>query len=230
MSAAVMTHILWWACLFALLQASTGELLIAQVLEGSSYNKALTLSNRGNTTLNLQDYSLSIAYNGMEWRSVITPVGNVQLQPDETFTLCHTKISKLAEPLCDRFTTRINFNGNDAIGLERKGTLIDVFGEVSEKNAKMKGFSVANLPNASLDHTNVRISSITVGTTDWKSSSATQWEVFPEDSFVDGGGDVINLSEMGQAEKDETGKDPKTPGSDEGRVSLENHAQIVQLG
>lgn len=213
-----------WVCFFAWLQTCAGDIILSQILEGSSDNKAISLSNRGSTPANLKDYSLSIAYNGNSWRSVANPVGTVTLQPGETFTLCHTKISGIAEPLCDVLKTQINFNGNDAIGLEENGVLKDTFGEESAQNAELKSFPVDGLPGASLDHTSVRLPTVRVGTTDWGKSSAVQWVIYPQDTFVDEDGGLTDLSGRTQSPEETSETDTQGGGSDTGGLETRIHS------
>jgi len=86
----------------------------------------------------------------------------------------------------------VHHNGDDARGLEKTTdegttwTLIDIIGNPDEDPGD--GWDVAGTPSATKDHTLVRKSSVTEGTTDWTTSAGTtaensQWIVYPVDTF-----------------------------------------------
>ncbi len=102
----------------------------------------------------------------------------------------------------------VNFNGDDAIGLFKDGTLIDVIGApVADPGT---GWEVAGVSGGTLDHTLVRKSSILQGNTDWAASSGTttensEWTVYSKDTFSyigfhvsDAGPNVAPLAAAGE--------------------------------
>ncbi len=105
-------------------------LIISEYIEGSSFNKAVELFNPGTAPVDLARYTLRLYSNGSP-----TPTASVTLSgtlaPGATHVLCHPSIAAGALPACQRTSSAvINFNGDDALTLERDGVVVDQFGQV----------------------------------------------------------------------------------------------------
>ena len=107
----------------------TATLIISEYVEGSSYNKALELTNASDNTINLSSYSLHKQTNGAgEWSGALSLSG--ELAPGESFVLCHASAGSAlaAQANMSINHTVLNFNGNDPIGLFKDGALLDIVG------------------------------------------------------------------------------------------------------
>lgn len=187
-----------WACalLAAWLPLTSGSLLISQVMEGSSFNKAVVVSNRGAAPIATMGYSVRLAYNGGGWLEEGFPVNVDVLGPGDMYYICNTKIGKEGVGFCDDFQKQLLFNGNDAIGLFKGGVLVDKVGDETEGGQEegSEGFTVNGVPQATRNHTIVRMNEVVEGTSDWEASSSSQWSIFPEDSLVVSPENVVVIS------------------------------------
>ncbi len=105
-------------------------LLISEYVEGSSFNKAVELYNPGSEPVDLSRYTLRLFGNGATAATASITLDGVLL-PGGTYVLCHPSIAAEALPSCQRTSsTVINFNGDDALTLERDGAVVDQFGQV----------------------------------------------------------------------------------------------------
>jgi predicted extracellular nuclease len=105
-------------------------LFISEYIEGSSFNKAIELFNPGTAPVDLARYTLRLYSNGSPTPSASVTLSGT-LAPGATYVLCHPSIAATALPACQRTSsTVINFNGDDALTLERDGAVVDQFGQV----------------------------------------------------------------------------------------------------
>ena len=103
--------------------------MITQYVEGSSYNKAIEITNMTSSSIDLSNYSLCKQSNGAGgWSKGIVLKG--ELGQGEAFMVAHSKAASDLQSKAD-FTTgssEMGFNGNDAVGLFKNGQLIDIIG------------------------------------------------------------------------------------------------------
>lgn len=92
-----------------------------------------------------------------------------------------------------------SFNGNDALGLFKGTTLIDVFGDehVAATGSSTPVFNVAGQIGAAQYYTLVRKPNVHSGNTDWVASAGTdaassEWIVYPKDDFSHLGSHTMN--------------------------------------
>jgi len=105
------------------------ELLISEYVEGSSYNKAIEIANFTGNTVNLANFSLKKQSNGAgDWASELTLSGN--LTNGDVYVIVYSQAGTTLKAMADLVTTSaaLSFNGNDAVGLFKNGTLTDVVG------------------------------------------------------------------------------------------------------
>ncbi len=175
--------------LFGFQSLIANDLFFSEYIEGSSYNKALEIFNGTGMDIDLSNYQLWQIGNGGNWPEYTVDISGI-LADGEVFVICHPDANPVMLAVADLVVT-LYHNGNDAQGLAKDdgtGTfyLIDTIGE--EGDAPEYGWDVAGVPEATKDHTLVRKSSITEGTTDWTTSAGTtvedsQWIVYPIDTF-----------------------------------------------
>ncbi|GAA4757753.1 MULTISPECIES: endonuclease [Flavobacterium] len=147
------------------------ELYFSEYLEGSSNNKALEITNATGTSINLSAYSIKKQTNGAgSWSTGITLSGN--LANNGKFVIVNSLISSACYSTStanlSTSATEMAFNGNDAIGLFKNGTLIDIIGTF---NGGTADFSV--------DETLRRKTTVTVPKTTF--SKTSDWNVYGTD-------------------------------------------------
>lgn len=156
----------------AISTSTSTELFFTEYVEGSSNNKALELTNKTASSINLSLYSIKKQSNGAgAWSTGITLSGT--LPTNGKFVIVNSSIASTcyAKTTANLSTTstEMTFNGNDAIGLFKNGTLIDLIGTFN-------GGTV----NFSIDETMRRKSSVTAPTITF--NKANQWDVFTTDT------------------------------------------------
>ncbi len=107
----------------------TTDLIISEYIEGSSYNKGIEIANFTGASINLANYSLQKQTNGSgSWSSQLTLSGTI-LNGD-VFVVVHSSADAAMQAEADLVTSSsfITFNGNDAVGLFKSGSLLDVVG------------------------------------------------------------------------------------------------------
>ena len=105
------------------------ELIISEYIEGSSYNKALELTNMTNETIDLTSYTLHKQTNGAGgWSSGLPLSGEISAGASFVIVLNSAAAELLAFSDLTTNNTALNFNGNDPIALAKDGALIDIIG------------------------------------------------------------------------------------------------------
>ncbi len=114
--------------------ASPGTLLITEYVEGSGYNKAIELTNRGDSDLSLEGFTLSLYSNGNTQASATTELGQYgSLAPGKTLVLANTQADQALLDRSDATSSVINYNGNDAIVLTNAdGAIQDIVGTIGD--------------------------------------------------------------------------------------------------
>ena len=164
--------------------ATASDLLISEYIEGSSMNKAVELYNGTGASINLSSYSLSLYSNGST-----SPQSEVNLSGTlangETFVVYHGSAATAIKAQGNlRNDSVINFNGDDALVLEKSGAAIDSVGQT--------GARVNNIADVTL----VRNADVTSGDrviNDAFNPSA-QWTAYPSDTFSKLGAHTMNGS------------------------------------
>ncbi len=144
------------------------------------YNKYLELYNGSSSMIDLTKYTVKLYLNGSSsaGNSVKLDVvsGSGTLEAGGIIVLKYTSAAlELPVGVIAYPTSACNFNGDDAITLEKDGIVIDVFGEVGVDPGN--SWSIAGSGSAAVDKTVRRISSITQGNANWSISSASEWIV-----------------------------------------------------
>ncbi|MFP4479168.1 MAG: InlB B-repeat-containing protein, partial [Candidatus Izemoplasmatales bacterium] len=173
------------------------ELFISEYLDwDGGTNKAIELYNGTNQTIDLSEYSIKTAANGKDtWTNTTpNPLEGI-LQPGETFVLVNSSVSVTElENKANDFTTA-NFNGNDAIGLFKNDTLIDIFGVLGEDPGSAWTIEGGN----TVDATVIRKASVLGPFVD-ESGINPQWDdsqwISMDDSTTNLGSHSINLPLM----------------------------------
>lgn len=155
-------------------------LIISEYVEGSSNNKYLEIYNAGTDAADLSKYTVKMYANGgvsatstatldvATGLGTLAPGGVIVLQNSGATLSLPAGVAAYNSGVC-------NFNGDDAITLEKDGTVVDVFGTVGIDPGD--SWTVSGDAAATKDKTVRRKTTITQGNTDWSSSSASEWDV-----------------------------------------------------
>ena len=198
---------------------STSDLIISEYVEGSSYNKAIEIANFTGSSVNLSSYSLFKTTNGNgSWSSEYSLSGT--LANGDVIVIAHSSASGIS---ADYTTTAVtNFNGNDAVGLFKNGSLIDVVGTPSSS------------ANFGQNTTLRRISSVSSPSTSYDSS---EWDSYSSDTFsglgshsVDGSSDSGGSSGGSDGGSDDNSSDPLTYCDSQGNNVNYEYIDYVAIG
>ncbi|MFP4469125.1 MAG: choice-of-anchor J domain-containing protein [Bacteroidales bacterium] len=154
------------------------DLFISEYAEGSSYNKYIEIYNGTGAPVDLTIYELKIGSNGNLMENSVTLEGT--LEDGGVYVVSHAQASDEILAIANLTSSSvINFNGNDALGLFKDGTLIDVIGVEGENPGV--AWMVAGV-EGTIDHTLIRKPDVCSPTTDWTASAGTnaddsQWIV-----------------------------------------------------
>lgn len=149
---------------------SVSDLYFSEYIEGTSNNKALEITNRTGASISLSAYSIKKQTNGSgSWSTGLTLSGT--LANNGKYVIVNSSISTSCNSSANLSTsaTELAFNGNDAVGLFKNGTLIDIIGTF---NGGTTDFSI--------DETLRRKTTATVPKTTF--SKTTDWDIFTTDT------------------------------------------------
>ncbi len=133
---------------------STGELIISEYVEGSSYNKYIELYNPTDHAVDLSEYVLAKDYNGNNNFEKDKKYLNGILDSKGTIVYANSKADIYKGDLADGLDldSVINFNGNDQIALKKNGKIIDFIGKEGDndfaKDVTLRRKSDINTPSA----------------------------------------------------------------------------------
>lgn len=164
------------------------DLMISEYVEGSSDNKYIEIYNAGSVAANLSLYSIKLYVNGATtaanqatldtlYNTAFLPAGGIILLRNFDAVLpLSSGITAYGSSIC-------NFNGDDAITLQKNGTAIDVFGIVGVDPGS--SWTIDGAASATVDHSVKRKISVTKGNANWDSSSSNEWIVGGKDDASD---------------------------------------------
>lgn len=112
--------------------SNTIDLFFSEYVEGSSNNKALEIYNSINAAVDLSAYTVRLYSNGAA-TSNSSLVLSGQLAAGNTYVLVHGSASATFTARANQTLSGggvVNFNGDDALVLEKNGVVIDRFGQV----------------------------------------------------------------------------------------------------
>ncbi|MBN2829671.1 MAG: chitobiase/beta-hexosaminidase C-terminal domain-containing protein [Candidatus Cloacimonetes bacterium] len=166
--------------------ADPANIYISEYIEGSSYNKAIEIYNAGDSEVNLGFVTVGLISGGGEWSEQSMTLSGT-LAVGDVYVIAHPSANTGILAVTDiTNNTVINYNGDDAIGIFYDGVLVDAVGT----NGADPGtaWDVAGIVGATANHTLIRKSTVTTGTTDWATSAGTnatdsQWIVNDIDTY-----------------------------------------------
>jgi hypothetical protein len=158
---------------------ATPDLFFSEYIEGSSNNKAIEIYNPLSTSVDLSQYTISLFSNGATVPTSLTLTGT--LNAGDVYVIANSLSNAGILAAADLTLSFVsgqfgaNWNGDDAIGLYKGSTLLDVFGVIGVDPGT--NWPVGNA--TTVDYTLVRKSSVTIGVTTW---DPTQWDAYAIDT------------------------------------------------
>ncbi|WP_406663652.1 ExeM/NucH family extracellular endonuclease [Gallaecimonas sp. GXIMD1310] len=156
----------------ALVSPSTlADLVISEYVEGSSYNKAVEITNTGDSAITLDGTDLAVYFNGATTTTARIPLTG-SLAAGQSLVLANPRAD--ASIKADISSGNINFNGDDAVALERDGQVLDLVGIIGTD----PGSAYTDGGKSTKDMTLRRIPGSVAGSFDF-----SQWQAFAKDTF-----------------------------------------------
>jgi len=155
------------------------ELFISEMIEGTAMNKALEIFNPTDVPVDLSNFAIRIFHNG-QLTPIQVPLSGT-IAPKSTHVIAHPAANNDIKARAHEFDTKINFDGNDAIVLEKGGggNYIDKIGEIGV-NPGTAGWTCTS--GSTRDHTLRRKGNIGEGEMDWQNKCRNQWDDHPKDN------------------------------------------------
>ncbi|WP_420315846.1 endonuclease [Ekhidna sp.] len=133
--------------------AAAGVLYFSEYIEGSSNNKALEVANTSGSAVNMSGYVIKKQANGSgSWSGGIALIGT--LNDGDVYVLANASanVEILSKADFTGGNSELTFNGNDAVGLFKDGTLIDILGTFNSaatyaQDVTLRRNDVINAPN-----------------------------------------------------------------------------------
>ena len=148
-----------------------GDLIISSYIEGSSWNKAIEIYNGTGRTINLADYTLRKQSNGEG--NFATPYRLTgTLAHNSTLLVAHIQAAEALKGIANVLTDSVlQFNGNDAVALYRKGIMVDIVGHADAGSVIFWGENLSLHRKKSITHPNATY-------------NPNEWQVFGNDYFA----------------------------------------------
>ena len=109
--------------------AAPTDLFISEYVEGTSFNKAVEIYNGTGSAVNLTGYSLQMFFNGASTpQTTLNLVGT--LDNGDVYIVANAEADAPIPALADLLSGAVSFNGDDAVGLFKNGSAIDVIGQI----------------------------------------------------------------------------------------------------
>ncbi|MGF1760220.1 ExeM/NucH family extracellular endonuclease [Photobacterium sagamiensis] len=139
----------------AISMSAQAEILITEYVEGSSYNKAIEITNTGSDEVNLQEagYVIGLATNGKSEPDKVLELYGI-LKKNESIVLVNSRSSDelKAKGIVSDVT---NFNGDDALIIKKGADIVDSFGQLGTDPGTLWGEGNTATQNKTLRRTNL---------------------------------------------------------------------------
>ncbi len=149
---------------------SSTELFFSEYIEGSSNNKALEIANFTGNSIDLSAYSIQKVSNGSgSWIDEYVLSGT--LASGNVYVIANGAATSAILNQADATVggSPLNFNGNDAVGLFKSGSLIDIIGEPNNSANIIKDVTLRRKPEVTNPNTTFDLTG--------------EWDSYPQDTF-----------------------------------------------
>ncbi len=183
----------------------SANVIITEYIEGGGNNKAIEISNFGNTEVNLSGYQLIKFSNGTDSQAIYDYSGDLAagaslvIYNSSALAEFKTAAGAISE------SSIVQHNGNDQFTLNKDGAVIDSIGQY------------LNTANFAKDVTLRRNAGITIGDIDF-TDSWTNGDWFSAGKDVADGLGCSGITACGVAPEDPADPDPENPGTPAGSV------------
>lgn len=165
------------------------NLFFSEYIEGSSYNKALEIYNPTGSTIDLSGYKIEEYVNGNPGPPDHTiNLSSFSLSTGNVYVVCHTSfVDPPRDTVCNLKTGSLDYNGNDAVVLKNRDTVIDVIGQLGVNpcgsGSCNGGWGTEN--TTTYNHTLVRKCGITQGDSNGNDifDPSVEWDGYAIDTF-----------------------------------------------
>ncbi|REE83454.1 putative secreted protein (Por secretion system target) [Lutibacter oceani] len=171
--------------------ATCDELFISEYIEGSSNNKFIEIYNPTGSSINLTGYSIVLYTNGSSSASTSINLSG-SIAANDVFVLENS--SETLGVAADQSSGSLTFNGDDAVSLEKSGSIIDVIGQIgTDPGSEWVGTTCTQ---GTADGTLVRNASVQSGDSDGSNSfnPDTEWTCYNQDNVSNLGSHTSNCA------------------------------------
>ena len=162
------------------------HLLITEYVEGSDMNRAIELTNKGETAVDLAEMQYALAYynDGYDGVHSSTPLMGM-IEPGASFVVYNSNAAaEFQFPDAGMGDSSVNFTGDDAVVLTIQGRIVDSIGRIGEDPGE--GWTDASNEDwSTYNRTLRRLPFVTSGdgdATDAFPGESNQWLAFPIDT------------------------------------------------
>ncbi len=155
------------------------DLFFSEYGEGSSNHKYVEIYNPTSSAISLSGYTVYLSGNGGSYTNTFT--SNASIASGDVYLVCTNQADTLIQAASDTilsYPSIVHFNGDDALILFDGTDTIDVLGVPGVD----PGSSWAVGSGSTANHTLVRMSNVTGGSTDW-TTGALEWDVYPQNTW-----------------------------------------------
>ena len=107
---------------------NTPDLLFSEYIEGDDGNKCLEIYNPLNIAVDLSEYVVKVFTDGSQNGTILKSLTGI-LAPNNTYIICKSSADLFLLNAADA-TFEGDFDGNDALSLEKNNILVDLFGNI----------------------------------------------------------------------------------------------------
>lgn len=181
--------------------SGASDLFFSEYIEGSGNNKCLEIYNGTGADVDLSLYTIQIYINGNATPSSSSDIIlSGTLIDGEVYVICDDNADSAFLTQADLTPTSNFFNGNDAVSLNKSGSIVDLIGNIGCDPASGQWFE-AGSGNGTQNQTLVRNNNVCGGVTMDPTTCngsfptlGTEWTNFPEDTSSNLGTHMANCT------------------------------------
>jgi plastocyanin/DNA/RNA endonuclease YhcR with UshA esterase domain len=162
------------------LPGACSDLFFSEYGEGSSNHKYIEIYNPTSNAISLNGYTVYLSGNGGSYTNTFT--SNASIASGDVYIVCTNQADPSIQSTADTilsYPSIVHFNGDDALILFDGTDTIDVLGTPGIDPGSSWTVGTGSTQN----HTLVRKSTVTEGSTDWTVGS-TEWDVYAQNTWT----------------------------------------------
>jgi len=122
-------------------------MIISEYVEGTSFNKALEITNMSAVGIDLSTCVFGLYSNGSAAPVVEYQLTATTLAVGDSYVLCNPSANTTLAPFCDATDGSISYSGDDALVLTCGGVVVDSFGQVGVQTIWAEGTALSSQNN-----------------------------------------------------------------------------------